>query len=161
MCCCWHASTDTQLWLNCLVARTCAKLRGRKGWKRGQHRAFCRCSWFLCKDTSADASESKRLYCVLDKVLVCLCRFWLTHRSLRARSVCLLGTAELHPELRFPKPHQTPRLDIEDAATVYAKLKIVWVSLDKKFVPQDPLNLAIIWCVMIVDSSLNSYRWVL
>lgn len=51
----------------------------------------------------------------------CLCvsaGFWLTHRSLRARSVCLLGTAELHPELRFPKLHQTPRLDVEDAATV-------------------------------------------
>lgn len=94
-----------------------------KDGKRGQRRAFCGRSWILCKDTSANASEFKRSYRGLDKVLVCLCRFWLTHRSLRARSVSLLGTAELHPELRFPKPHQTPRLDIRDAVTVHANAK--------------------------------------
>lgn len=79
---------------------------------------FCRSALFLCKDASADAWELKRLSCVLDKVLVCLCKFGFTHRWLRARSVCLLAAAEFHPELSFPKPHQTPRRQIYDAVAV-------------------------------------------
>lgn len=111
---CFHQDTT-------VISQPCCNFTATQRMKIGQLSVAPHC--FLCKSSSADASELKRLYCVLDKVLVCLCRFWFTHRSLRARGVCLLAAAEFRPELNLPKPHQTLPRYIYDAVAIDSKLK--------------------------------------
>ena len=103
---------------------------------------------FCAKTPQPMRQELKRLYCVLNKVLVCLCRISFTHRLLCAHSVCLLAAAEFHPELSFPNLHQTLRHCILTQNWKHICFRLVTpkkkkINKKKKIITQDQ-----IWRVM-------------